>query len=105
MKTPEEIKKGLACHMDGLGPFKPCSDCTYHGKGLKPCRIAVHEDALAYMEQLEERIALMMIQMKGDCGVCKHRGKPDRCNECLAKYGRPLWEYEGLPEVARKENV
>ena len=96
MKASEKVRIGLECRGDKRDPH--CVDCPYHGKGLTPCRIAVCEDALAIIEQLEERIALMLIQMKGDCGVCKHRGKPDSCNECLAKYDHPLWEYEGLPE-------
>lgn len=91
MKTPEEIKKGLErCRLEAS-----CGNgCPYHHEG---CGDAMRSDALAYIGQLEERIALMMIQMKGDCGVCKHRGD-NLCNECLAKYDRPLWEYEGLPE-------
>ncbi len=64
-------------------------------------------DALAYIEQLEETITLMKVQMHGDCGVCKHRTGFDiegaimshRCFECLRKESRPNWEYEGLPEV------
>lgn len=95
MKTPEEIRIGLECRGDKRDPH--CVDCPYHGKGLTPCRIAVCEDALAIIDQLEEQITLMMIQMRGDCGVCKHRGD-NRCNECLNKYDRPLWEYEGLPQ-------
>lgn len=62
-------------------------------------------ETLAYIEQLEEQIDLMQIQMRGDCGCCKH-GKDDdmtRCNQCLTRREyHPLWEYEGLPEL-RKE--
>ena len=67
----------------------------------------IANDALAYIDQLEETITLMKIQMHGDCGVCKHRKGFDiegaimsqRCYECLKKESRPNWEYEGLPEV------
>lgn len=57
MKTPEAIKKALACPVDRRGSLLPCSDCEYHGRGLPPCRMAAHEDALAYIRQLEEKVA------------------------------------------------
>lgn len=60
------------------------------------------KDALAYIEQLEERIDLMMIQMRGDCGVCKHRNESafqSTCSECTETEDNDLWEYEGLPEI------
>ena len=175
MKTPEEIKIGIACEVS-------CMQCPY--KGFIPsdegCDYHVKQDTLAYIEQmegamnrmgkfwklfvdyegcprgacgraavpieeevllmeqmtdvdggkwipvnadalrelvekykqLEERIQLMLIQMKGDCGVCKHRTDERKvedgqlgcrlspaCYECLKKDGRSMWEYEGLPEL------
>lgn len=104
MKTPEQIKKGLVCPVRERGTLLDCSNCTYHGKNLKPCRIAVSDDALAYIELLEEQIALMKIQMRGDCGVCRHRdSKGEPCASCMIGAGsRPNWEYEGLPELAVK---
>lgn len=111
MKTHETIKKALAhCRLKGICD----SRCPYYHEG---CGDALRTDALACIEQLEEQIALMKIQMQGDCGTCKHRH--DRrefdddqmkckmskaCYECLSSNGRSQWEYEGLPEVARKEN-
>lgn len=57
-------------------------------------------DALAYIEQLEERIDLMMIQMRGDCGCCKHRNaKEEPCRSCLNEEDSPYWQYEGLPVI------
>ena len=78
--------------------------------------IPVNADALHELvekcKQLEERISLMLIQMKGDCGVCKHRNDERKlddkqlgcrlspaCYECLKKDGRDMWEYEGLPKL------
>lgn len=97
MKTPEEIKTGL-------------KNMVRRWKGWREENEA--NDALAYINQLEETISLMKIQMHGDCGVCKHREdqrvKADAqfgvrlspaCYECLSKGGRSRWEYEGLPEV------
>ena len=111
MKTPEEIKKGLeccfgTCDCDDGCPYNNNS-CDYTFMNISLC-----VDAMAYIEQLEEQIALMKIQMHGDCGCCKHRNDERKlddkqlgcrlspaCYECLSKDGRSRWEYEGLPEV------
>lgn len=52
MQRIEDVKKGLACHALCRNRLLPCSDCTYHGPGLPPCRKAVHEDAIALIEKL-----------------------------------------------------
>lgn len=112
MKTPEEIKKALKICM---GDNWHCYECPYNRCLLhNRCDIPMYTDILAYIEQLEERIQLMLIQMKGDCGTCKHRLDERKlddkqlgcrlspaCYECLKKDGREMWEYEGLPEVER----
>lgn len=109
MKKIEELKESLdACFVKGS-----CARCDYIRDigGIK-CVIDMCKDAKAYIDQLEETITLMKIQMHGDCGVCKHRTGFDvegaimsqKCYECLRKESRPNWEYEGLPELARKEN-
>lgn len=102
MKSPDEIKKGLACPVTVRSDLLPCSDCSYHGRNVTPCRIAVIDDAMAYIEQLEERIALMKIQMEGDCGTCAHKAHDKACIVCLQDPTKPLWEYEGLPELQKK---
>lgn len=95
MKTPEEIKTGLKCEVS-------CNHCPYYNGPTPPdgeeYSIRVTRDTLAYIEQLEEQIDLMKLQMRGDCGVCKHwetNGQP--CVACLLDHNRPAWEYEGLP--------
>lgn len=103
MKTPDEIKKALEC----------CAFDECHGDRDKcpfsnsvTCIENMVEEALAYISQLEETIDLMKIQMRGDCGCCKHGRDGDmaRCNECLSsREYHPLWEYEGLPEVKTDE--
>lgn len=105
MMTPEEIKKGLACPVQKRSSLLECSECAYHGRDMTPCRTAVHDDAIAYIEQLEEQVTLMKLQMRGDCGTCKHRDEYETtCKVCCdAEFGyHPQWEYEGLPEVERK---
>ena len=103
MKTPEEIKATLLRYISAGSGTCLLDDC--------PLDSDVPRAALTYIEQLEERIQLMLIQMKGDCGVCKHRLDERKlddkqlgcrlspaCYECLKKDGREMWEYEGLPE-------
>lgn len=112
MKTLEEVKTGLQRCVN-----QHCRSGNEHCPYFVECLICngrkmMISDALACIEQLEEQVMLMKIQMHGDCGVCKHRGGFDlkgqtmsqRCYECMAKETRPNWEYEGLPELARKEN-
>lgn len=99
MKTPEEIKKALECRARE-DMRTGCRVCPYYDG--KVCEGMVARDALVYIEQLEEAVSLMKIQMRGDCGTCKHdRGRDMTvCGKCLAsKEYHPLWEYEGLPEV------
>lgn len=49
-------------------------------------------------KQLREQIMLMRIQMRGDCGTCKHkRTRGWVCYECTKTSERVKWEYEGLP--------
>lgn len=109
MKKPEEIK--IALRICVQHDRNKCDECPYDKKcGRKD--VGLLQDAIAYIQQLEETITLMKVQMHGDCGVCKHRTGFDiegaimsrLCYECLRKETRPNWEYEGLPELARKEN-
>ena len=54
MKTPDEIKKGLGyCASDS---FQDCDKCPYEGV---PCNeMGLIKDALAYIQQLEEKVEL-----------------------------------------------
>lgn len=107
MKTQEEINKikaGLeCCSADECHGAN--DECPYHENCI--CVIIMAGQARAYINELEERISLMMIQMRGDCGVCKYRYNPaikndDPCTSCLPFPDKPKWEYEGLPEVKSK---
>lgn len=59
MKTPEEIKKGLeVCTRDANEMLRECEGCPYYIENNFLCGISnMQKDALAYIEQLEERIA------------------------------------------------
>lgn len=98
MKTPKEVKESLVACFEK----KSCAECHYNPDFcVSNCLVDMCMDAKACIEQLEEQIDLMLIQMHGDCGVCKHReilGAP--CVACVTSKGnRPNWEWEGLPEV------
>ena len=102
MRTPEELKESLnACFVK-----QSCTGCHYTEfiDGIH-CLATMCADAMTYIEQLEEKIDLMMIQMHGDCGLCKHKDEMGaRCAECVtSKKDRPNWEYEGLPEIPAKK--
>ena len=106
MKTPEEIKKGLSvCSIaETVAEDEDCKGCPYYIEGQILCGInTMLGDSLSYIDQLEERIDLMLIQMRGDCGCCKHKEeKGEPCVSCSINGDRPNWEYEGLPEVKSK---
>lgn len=53
MKTPEEIKKGLECCYSPVEPMLRCEACPYSGSIL--CKMRLHADALAYIQQLEAK--------------------------------------------------
>lgn len=76
MQTIDNIKKGLKCFAQDRSYMLPCSDCDYHGQGKPPCRKAVHEDALALIEQMDaERDAAVrdMYEAQGLlCLICKN---------------------------------
>ena len=57
MKTPDEIKKGLACiSVEHQG----CAECPYRFSG--DCDAAATSDALAYVQQLEADLEIAKIQ-------------------------------------------
>lgn len=98
-KTPEEIKKGLMCYR-GKHPFAigHCpSGCPYEQCGTS-CREMMNTDALAYIQQLETRLAQVERErdaavydlemavnkcssISADCEFCKDKGKPV-CEKC-----------------------
>ena len=100
MKTPEEIKEikaGLECcasdecHGDNR-------ECPYQYTVI--CVSTMAGQARSYINELEERISLMLIQMRGDGGCCKHRNaKEEPCRSCLNEEDSPYWQYEGLPVI------
>ena len=49
------VIRGLQC-LGGDGHQPRCSDCPYHGKGLKPCRIAICEDAESVIRELGTKL-------------------------------------------------
>ena len=113
MKTPDEIKKGLAacsadeCHGQHEG-------CTYQDQFF--CTMRMCGDALAYIKQLESRLAqaererdTLNAALEGDrfCGDCFHLNSKDqgRCLSCSQdrERSKPLWQWRGpCPENTKE---
>lgn len=84
MKTPEEIKKGLECC---TSKKVVCVECPYF-EGMAGCK-GTEKDALAYITQLEQRLAqaeedikhlLIISNNQRSCGYCKRY--PSACDLC-----------------------
>ena len=96
MKTPDEIKKGLAMCTHGAD----CSQCPYT---LYECsKNQMEQDALAYIRQLEaERDAAVNdVSLFPDCGTCKYNPRkkgyiPNDCDDCVNHCN---WQWRGVKE-------
>ena len=92
-----------------------CEGCPYENicSFDQPYKVEVDaanliEELEAKIDKLDDQIIMMRAQMRGDCGVCKHRAGnrfdangveiSDKCGECMMHETHPHWEYEGLPE-------
>lgn len=71
MKTSEEIKKGLDCCSKG----KVCTgNCVYEDFYSYPkCKVALEEDAIDRIKQLETALLLMVYQYCNDGDSVNHR--------------------------------
>ena len=104
MKTPDDIKKGLACCAESI--YQCADDCPYR----EGCRsgvgwMAMNKDALAYIKQLEaERDALIydIEEYCAECALCKHytQGPYETpCNNCRHMHTdavASMWEWRGV---------
>lgn len=121
VKTPEEIKKGLECcaSLDE----KECEACPY--KPDRVCGETKNSDALAYIQQLEEKVALYdecvadaaklqkerdaavedmteLMQLLHYCRYCKYLTDDGECtNDFADTDGMPwrCWQWRGVQEV------
>jgi hypothetical protein len=113
MKTPEEIKKGLdVCGtLDG-----DCENCPYDGLQIF-CGDRLRKDALAYIQQLESRLAHVererdaaVEDLKGSswCEDCRHYkvdAKKEPCKTCLKNNMKTLWQWRGVcPENTKEDS-
>lgn len=84
MKSPDEIKKGLfCCWEDGCATCPYDDDCTMEANFEQ-----LAKDALAYIQQLESRLAQVErerdaavadLKDSGDCRYCKNLDLSDNC--------------------------
>lgn len=103
MKTPEEIKRGMAlCKMDEC--FGQHEDCPYAGEPSL-CVGAMCDDGLAYIQQLEREKEAMMEYTHGMCRACKHFKVPITEKPCVCckhnhvlvySGGEDNWEWRGV---------
>lgn len=113
MKTPEEIKKGLGC----CQTIVRCSICPYHDIGniVAECTAKLSEDALAYIQQLESRLAQVErerdaavadLQLYAGCKVCMH-GDFKFTQECMdCSYDNNNWQWRGpCPENTKEDET
>lgn len=56
MRSPEEIKKGLEYCSEKAKRKTNCSECIYFNDPRGWCSTAITKDALAYIQQLEQRL-------------------------------------------------
>lgn len=103
MKTPEKIKKGLACCVPVWqgNHRKTCSQkCPYIGLA-GACREQLAHDAIAYIRQLETRLPAWIrvserLPKSGEMVIVNANGKP---RKNITMHNAPLiasyWEDEG----------
>ena len=75
MKTPEKIKKGLRCRIKGCKGQcdNDCKNCDVYVMAYPFPE--VYEDALSYIQQLEQERDALIAALKRtdvDCEYCKH---------------------------------
>lgn len=110
MKTPDEIKKGLAIC---CGYEISCRECPYDCSP-NSCDGSPEEDAIEYINQLESRLA--QVEMERDaairdcarfpCGTCADKVNGDLCHNCNVRKDttRTNYEWRGVcPENAKEE--
>ena len=118
MKTPDEIKKGLELH----NTAGRCKECPYTADSefKKTCFQLVAADALAYIQQIETRLA--QVERERDAavqtvhGLCLHckNDRSEKCRKCLFWPSRVYfvstetyvdhWEWRGVcPESTKEE--
>lgn len=121
MRTPDEIKKGMACCLtrwEGDYLASCHTDCPYRSEGIW-CRNVLMADIKAWNKQLESRLAQVERERDAllhdlrradyvDCYACKHKNSaydcdvdctnclnPCTCNSC---HHNNKWEWRGLCE-------
>lgn len=113
MKTPEEIKKGLWCCI-GDSSYH-CDKCPYE-KGCKVAHDELFDDVLAYIQQLESKLAqaererdaaVYDLAAGRDCPDCKHYEVPSfkqPCRSCMRDTeSKSKWEWRGpCPENTKE---
>ena len=95
-RTPDEIKKGLACSEKRYCIYESCP--YYSIDDLFECLEKSREDALAYIQQLERErdAAVEDLAENRRCETCKHYSPGYFCMGCRRG---DKWEWRGVQEV------
>ena len=76
MKTLEQVKTGLRC--------ESCTGCSYYNQGTHECIGGVDEDALNYIQQLENHIGELTEKVaQFEAAQPKWISSDDRLPDCL----------------------
>lgn len=89
---------------DGCFLDTPCNpECVYELQRIAAKKI---EELTQENEELRDQNETMLLQLRGDCGVCRHRHNSaisadgltinEPCYTCMTKETHPNWEYEAL---------
>lgn len=113
MKMPDDIKKGLECGF--------CNECPYDSNELETveeCARQVHKDAIAYIQQLESRLAQVErerdaavedLRSSSWCEDCKNYAlnvRDEPCFKCLMNMKeKPHWQWRGVVNGNTKEGA
>ena len=106
-KTPDEIKKGLECCSILTADCE--SNCPYFM--VEGCIKQCNDDALAYIQHLESRLAQVERErdaMKRDfmidgCEACKHGHSA--LDDCNVPWSPCKWEWRGVCAENTKEDL
>lgn len=121
MKTPDEIKDGLErCQLNEERSIPNCKYCPYEFDPNAQCDLVLHADALAYIEQLEERLAQVererdaaVSELASNCRACRFIVDDSHCEDCFQRVGKHPWspivrtkfEWRGICAENTKEDT
>jgi hypothetical protein len=95
MKLSEKVKRGMTHCIES----KACIECPYDGRDFPRCFMRIGEDALAYIRELEARVAELDKRCEANAlnatiAIREREETKLRCLEQIKVYADKLAEYE-----------